>query len=120
MIICQLNHYLDDKSLLSAEFRGFHSTEKDIYPSITLCFNDFVRQDVNLPGKTFNYSRYKSFLSGSDWDERMLELDYDNATLQLEDKVLQTMVLYNSKKKLINILVKFMNSSEELRILKLN
>ena len=82
--------YLQNESTSLVEFQTYHTTERDIYPSISLCFwGEGIYKDKNLTQsyELENVSRYMNFLQGNIWDNRMLKIDYDSVTLDLKDHV---------------------------------
>ena len=57
-----------------------------LYPSISLLIiNPFIEEKLRAYGDGINAVTYSKFLSGQHWDERMLHIDYDNVTIDLND-----------------------------------
>ena len=78
----------------------FHSSKEAIYPSFSICilppflenkFKIYDTPDVNM-------TSYIQFLQGKLWDERMLEVDYDNVTISLSDNLLDSEFMTHDRK----------------------
>ena len=79
-----------NKSTSLVDFRTFHEEERDIYPSFSLCLVGPEIWNANILKKKYgvqNYESYVEFLRGEKWNESMLQIDYDNVTVSLEDYV---------------------------------
>ena len=85
--ICFHKFTLND-DLAQIDFPTYHQQTRAIYPTLTLCFMKptiFIDERLNKFGKGFNSSSYSSFLSGLHWVEEMIEVNFDDVTLHLED-----------------------------------
>ena len=81
--------YMQDKDVSLVNYKRFHSDRGSIYPSLTLCFNNpFLNDKLKTFGDGINTSTYYSFLEGLLWDKRMVDIDYDNVTVNLDDYLL--------------------------------
>ena len=80
--------YVENKSTSLVDFKRFHMTEKDIYPSISLCFDGMYDQ-TTLRDKygIDNVEEYIKFLKGEVWHDFMLGVNYDKVTMNLNDFV---------------------------------
>ena len=99
MLCCGCWRYVQDESTSLVEFQTYHTTERDIYPSISLCFwGEGIYKDKNLIQSygLENVSKYINFLQGDIWDNQMLKLDYDSVTIDLKDHV-NNIGVYNRK-----------------------
>ena len=86
-----------NESMSMVDFRSFLETEKDIYPSISLCFsNGDYRNNVDgIYNKKVLSNRYgiedpriyTDFLEGNYWDSQLFDVDYDAVTINLVDYV---------------------------------
>ena len=66
-------------------FKEFHETEESIYPSLTVCFSHIYYVDnFDRYGKGINFSTFSQFLSGEHWDDKMVDIDYDDVTLDFD------------------------------------
>ena len=89
-IVYFLIDYQRDKNMTLVDFKTFHETERDIYPSVSLCFYQdgfWNTRKLNYIYGIENLEHYRNFLKGEFWDESMLKVDYDDVTLSLEDYV---------------------------------
>ena len=83
-----LYKYSLNKDLSQVTFKEFHKTKKNIYPSLTLCFaNIFYEENLKEYGvKSIN--DYVNYINGKHWNDRMIDVDYDNVTLNIGDYLL--------------------------------
>ena len=78
--------YMEDKDVSHINYRRFQDGKDSIYPSLTLCFNNPYRNDrLEDVGEGINITTYYNFLEGRHWDERMVGIEYDNVTIDLDD-----------------------------------
>ena len=87
VIYCALR-YAQNHNSSSIEYKTFHETAKDLYPSINLCFYGLeiydhkrMEQDYGIRN-VLDYSRY---LSGEKWNDSMMDVDYDYVTDHLTE-----------------------------------
>ena len=75
-----------DKDVSHVNYRRFHDSIDSIYPSLTLCFNNpYLKKKLNEAGDGINITTYVNFLEGKYWDDRMLNIDYDDVTIDLDE-----------------------------------
>lgn len=87
-IIC-IQHYFRDEDVSMVHYTKFHSTDEAVYPSISFCIlPPFLESKFDAYGNGINQTSYKQFLQGDFWDEKMLNVDYDNVTVSLSDNLL--------------------------------
>ena len=86
-ITCWCFHkYMQDKDVSHVNYRRFHDDINSLYPSLTLCFNNpFLEDRLKETGEGVNITTYVHFLEGNLWDKRMVNIDYDNVTVDLKD-----------------------------------
>ena len=66
------------------------------YPSVTMCFSNVFKEEIlQKHGEGINVRSYVSYLKGFHWDERMLNISYVKATLNLQDYVVSATAHYN-------------------------
>ena len=80
-IMCIYEFNLNN-DIAQINYKTFHESSDDIYPSITLC----IKNPFKLA--SWNHHRYKSFISGSeqfrpDEMENLINIDYDEVSPQL-------------------------------------
>ena len=92
-----------NESTSMVDFRSYHESEKDIYPSISLCFNNMENPHGIYKTDTLNQtygitdpSRYIELLEGDNWDTSLLHIDYDKVTMSLEDYIESISILANT------------------------
>ena len=95
-----------NESMSMVDFRSFLETEKDIYPSISLCFsNDDYRNNLDgIYNRKVLSNRYgiedpriyTDFLEGNYWDSQLFDLDYDAFTINLVDYVEKIYIKVNT------------------------
>ena len=67
-------------------FVTFNQDENNIYPALTICFwNPFLNEKLKSYGSGINVTTYSRFLQGKHWDDRMMDIDYDDVTVSVED-----------------------------------
>ena len=93
---CLYKYSLDeDVSLVS--FANFNDDENKVYPALTTCFwNPFLNKRLNTYGPGINTTTYSSFIQGNYWDTRMVNIDYDDVTVSLEDFLIEMGVQYGN------------------------
>ena len=70
------------------EFQSFDGKDENIYPTLSLCFRGKGIFDKAKIRKQTNYEKsYRAFLEGKVWDEKLLEIGYDNVTLDARKMV---------------------------------
>ena len=116
--------YLQDKSSTVIQYRTFQDTEKDIYPTITLCFwNDVFRRKVGIYdltklNDTYNITNpweYINFLGGEIWKDEMVGVNYDDVTLDIQHRVESVNVVGNRVQVLYNWVADNKNTNETAR-----
>ena len=82
-------HYFDDEDVSMVQFTRFQSTKDTVYPSLTFCIlPPFLEDRFDVYEQGINMTSYVEFLRGDLWDERMLDVDYDNVTVSFSKNLL--------------------------------
>ena len=85
ILSCLYNFSLN-KNISEVTYQEFHKTEENVYPSLTLCLASvFSEKNLRRYGEEINPSTYKEYLNGQLWDNRMVDIEYDNVTLNFLD-----------------------------------
>ena len=91
--ICFICFYLykyslnDDVSQVT--FQEFHKEKDNLYPSLTICTSYiFFDESFKSYGEGINLSTYTDFLIGDYWDDKLVNVDYDNVSLNFLDYLL--------------------------------
>ena len=80
--------YLRDDDVCIIDFKSFHQTADNVYPSISICIsNIFVEEKLKNYDSSLNISAYTHFLNGNLWMDKMANVDYDNISINLRDFV---------------------------------
>ena len=87
LVIFVLYTYLQNTDISRVEYVKFQSTDQRFYPSFSLCFGDIL-----LSRKLVNYgvneSHYLKFLRGKVWEPRLMDINYHDVSINLEDYLL--------------------------------
>ena len=87
--------YRLDEDLSVITYRKFYERENDVYPTVSLCFNNpFLAKRLAESG--INESVYLSFLTGEYFSEEMLEINYENVTINISNYVKGYMIYFNN------------------------
>ena len=95
-----VSKYLKNEDLAQVDYRKFHESPKDMYPTITICLHGlliFSSSKLSSIGVGINETTYSMFLMGKHWDERMVRIDYDNVTIDIDDYILFGILQYSGK-----------------------
>ena len=65
----------------------FHSSPKDIYPSISLCFGDILDKE-KLEAQGIDKTLYSRFLTGKHWNKTYLDVSFDEVSMDLKKYLL--------------------------------
>ena len=105
LVYCSLK-FSRNESMSMVDFRSFLETEKDIYPSISLCFSnddDPINFDGIYNKEVLSNSYgiedpriYIDFLEGNYWDSQLFDVDYDAVTINLMDYVEKIYIKVNT------------------------
>jgi hypothetical protein len=83
--------YSKDDDASSIHFKKYHKEEDSIYPSLTLCFADYL--DSNAFGSNKSLMEdYKQFLNGMKWNEYLANLDYKKVTIDIRKYLVRSYI----------------------------
>ena len=68
--------YVQNHDITKIGNKKYHSTSKDVYPSISVCFGD-VLDSKKLEAWGTNKTSYTSFLQGKIWSKLLLEVNFE-------------------------------------------
>ena len=89
--------YSKNEDVVEVKFRKYADTPESVYPDITLCFESpFSDEKLNAYGEGISKAKYKYFLMGEYFDERMLKIDYETVSLQFNTYLLGKILRYSS------------------------
>ena len=87
--------YRLDEDLSVITYRKFYEREHDVYPTVSLCFNNpFLTQ--HLADSGVNESSYLGFLTGEYFSEEMLKINYENVTIDISNYVEGYMIYFSN------------------------
>ena len=87
LVIWCLIVYVQNNDISRVDFEKFHSDVSDIYPSFSLCFGDVLLSN-KLAKHGVNKSYYLDFLKGNFWEKRLIDIDYNDVSVNLVDYLL--------------------------------
>ena len=95
LVFC-FNIYLKDDNITEIRYKKFNDDTFSPYPSISFCTqltpNMVSENKLKKFGIEINKSSYIDFLMGKFWDEKMLDLNYDEATTSMENYIFYSRV----------------------------
>ena len=89
-----IRNYIADEDICLVDYKEFHDTVDDIYPSISVgIFGLLCDRDEKVDPK-----HYMDFLSGdSEWNETLTSINYDDATIDLNKHLIDYRVWYEDE-----------------------
>ena len=87
LIYCAMR-YAQNRNSSSIEYKTYHQTAKDLYPSVNLCFHGLESYDPKRMEQAYgitNVLDYPRYLRGEKWNESMIDVDYDYVTDHLKE-----------------------------------
>ena len=83
-----MSDFHDNKSTSLVDFKRFHETEIDNYPDFSLCIGGIWNTEkLKETYGIEDVERYAKFLRGEVWDENLLQIDYDEVTVNMTELV---------------------------------
>ena len=81
--------YILDEDVSVVNYKRFHDEKDNIYPSFSFCvLNPFLEHELKKYGTGVNITSYSHFLMGKQWNEKMLQIDFDNVTVSLKSNLI--------------------------------
>ena len=94
-----ITHYFNDEDVSVVHFTKFHDSSEALYPSLSICIlPPFLEDKFDIYDDGINLTSYVKFLQGDIWDERMLDVNYDNVTVSLSDNLLYSYYVTQEEK----------------------
>ena len=102
MLIWCLWEYSKNEDVVEVAFKKYGKEDQSIYPDITLCFDyPFYEEKLKSYDDELSSLIYSMFLAGQDfwglWDERILQINYENVSLQLKNHIIGNAMVFPSK-----------------------
>ena len=84
--------YCKNEDVTLVQISQYHSLADKIYPSISICILPpfLIKEFERHKDTMINISSYIEFLRGNHWDERMLDISYNNVTVSLKENLLDS------------------------------
>ena len=80
-----------DEDVCEVLFKKFHEDEHSIYPDITFGLPNRVDETtLRTYDNSYNEMNYRRFLNNRYWDQKMLDIDFENVSMRLKDHLIQT------------------------------
>ena len=84
-----IHRYNQQKDNSIVDYQWYHEQEKDIYPTISICLYGvhivFSSARLEKIDHRFNGKLYSQFLQGVYWNDAMINVDYDDVTINFLD-----------------------------------
>ena len=78
--------FKENNDICLVDLKEYNGHPDNIYPSISIMIvNPFLDDKLKTMGEGINAVNYSKFLAGKLWDPRMLDIDYDNVTIDLNE-----------------------------------
>ena len=85
--------YSEDEDLTEVSFKMYNQDEESIYPGITICIDKpFQASKLDKFGEGINKTAYENFLRGRLWDDRMLQINFDSAIIDIKDYLIEACI----------------------------
>ena len=98
LVFC-CNIYFKNENITEIKYKKFNDDSISPYPSISICSqlapNMFKEDKLKDRGIETNASSYHDFLKGKFWDEKMLDVNYEEVTAPMESYVLYSRAFKN-------------------------
>ena len=106
-----IHKYNLDQSVSMVDFKRFHSSENDLYPSLSLCFADAIsKEKMKQKHKGRKKVIYTSYLSGFMVDEYLnkeyLNINYEDVAIQADEYLNEVFIKLGNGTKMIHKLSK--------------
>lgn len=75
-----------DNDLTIIEHRNYHDYKDDAFPVVSICFKQFFDNNVfRTYGKGITAEKYKQYLFGESYDDKMAHIDFHKVTTNISD-----------------------------------
>ena len=77
-----------NKDLIAIEYKKYYTQEIDVYPMMSICIgNPISETKLRKINPTVSVQSYLNFLSGKDFDPKLLDIDYREIIKNMTDYV---------------------------------
>ena len=96
-----IHKYSLDQNLSVVDFKKFHNSEEDLYPSLSLCFTDSISKEKLAESyggrkKSIYTSYLLGYVSDSDWIKKYLDIDYNDVAINADEYFDSIMIFLGS------------------------
>ena len=94
LVLWCVYEYSKNEDICEILFKRFHQDEESLYPDLTFCVADQIDEmKLKKYNENFTALGYRKFLTnGEPWDERYLDVNFFDVTMQLEDHLIETCI----------------------------
>ena len=86
----QCHNYLKNEDATRVDYRRFNERENDLYPSVGFCLTLPLKKEMLIQyGQNVTPEAYTDFLIGEEWDQDMLNINYNDVVQDLHEYIVQ-------------------------------
>ena len=79
-----------NQDLSVVNYKKYYQSKDDVFPVLSLCLNNpFSEENVGLKSAAFNKTSYLKFLEGSYFVPEMLDINYENMSIDMSEYVVK-------------------------------
>ena len=87
--------FAQNSDVCLVDYIPYNQDGNSIYPSITIVVgNPFIKENLKVHGENITPALYSQFLEGTYWDDRMMNINYDDVTVDINDYLLSYELKY--------------------------
>ena len=91
--------FVQNSDVCLVDYISYNLDRNSIYPSISIAVgNPFIKQNLKIYGDNITPTTYSRFLEGKHWDDRMMNINYDNVTVDISDYLLSYEIVYGENR----------------------
>ena len=95
--------YTLNKDLCTIDYKTFHDDTEDQYPILSLCFSEKSSDKLfSFTDHSVSQSIYTDFLEGKYFDSSLLNIDYDNNSIDMSDYIVGQWGKYSNGSSILN------------------
>ena len=88
LVVYWLYKFSRNADLCIVDYKKYHYTESDVFPMLTICLkNPFSNERFMAHAPGINQTAYLRFLSGREFDHKMLNVKYENMLIDMNEYV---------------------------------
>ena len=91
--------FVQNSDVCLVDYIPYNQDANSIYPSISIVIgNPFIKENLKIHGENITPTVYSQFLEGEYWDDRMMNISYDNVTVDINDYLLSYELVYGDSR----------------------